>query len=157
MTDSPTAAPLPAEAVRNMTGLALIRAIHEGKLPGAPMAALMNMRCGAVEEGRVVFLGQPDKQHLNPLGSVHGGYAATLLDSAMGCAVHTTLPAGIGYTTLEFKINLVRAISTVAGEVRCEGWVVHRGRSIATAEGKLVGPDGKLLAHGSTTCMIFGS
>jgi len=147
---------MPADAVKSLSGLELLRAALEGRLPVAPMAALMNMGFAAVEEGRVVFTGRPDAQHLNPLGSVHGGFAATILDSAMGCAVHTTLPAGVGYTTLEFKINLVRAMSVTTGEVRCEGWVVHRGRSIATAEGRLVDPNGKIVAHGSTTCMILG-
>jgi uncharacterized protein (TIGR00369 family) len=155
MPELQTPAPMPLEAVRTMSGLELLRAALAGKLPLAPMAALMNMRFAEVEEGRVVFAGTPGTQHYNPLGAVHGGYAATLLDSAMGCAVHTTLPAGVGYTTLEFKINLVRAMSAETG-VLCEGRLVHRGRSIATAEGTLRGPDGKVIAHGSTTCMILG-
>jgi uncharacterized protein (TIGR00369 family) len=156
MPELQTPAPMPLEAVRTMSGLELLRAALAGKLPLAPMAALMNMRFAEVEEGRVVFAGTPGTQHYNPLGAVHGGYAATLLDSAMGCAVHTTLPAGVGYTTLEFKVNLVRAMSADTGEVLCEGRLVHRGRSIATAEGTLCGPDGKVIAHGSTTCMILG-
>jgi uncharacterized protein (TIGR00369 family) len=156
MSDPPVAAPFSAEAVRSMTGLELFHAVRDGRLPIAPMAELMNMRFAAVEASKVAFTGRPGPQHCNPLGTVHGGYAATLLDSAMGCAVHTTLGAGVGYTTPEFKINLVRALTSDAGEVRVDGWVVHRGRSIATAEGKLVDAAGKLVAHGSTTCMIFG-
>jgi uncharacterized protein (TIGR00369 family) len=107
------------------------------------------------EEGRVVFACVPGHQHYNPIGTVHGGLAATLLDSAMGCAVHTTLPAGAGYTTLELKVNFTRPITSETGRVLCEGSVVHRGGRVATAEGRVVAEgSGKLLAHGTTTCLI---
>jgi uncharacterized protein (TIGR00369 family) len=108
-----------------------------------------------VSEGRVVFIGTPTRAHYNPLGTVHGGWAATLLDSCMGCAVHTTLPAGKGYTTLEIKISYLRAMTDKTGTVRAEGVVLHAGRRSALAEGKLIDAAGKLLAHGTTTCMIF--
>ena len=108
------------------------------------------------EEGRVVFSAVPGEQHYNPIGVVHGGLALTLLDSAMGCAVHSTLPVGGAYTTLEVKVNFARAITRDTGRIVCEGTVVHRGRTIATAEGRVVAEaTGKLLAHGTTTCMVM--
>lgn len=138
-----------------MTGLEIIRAIGTGELPGAPIAELIGFEPLDAEEGRVVFAGVPGRVHYNPLGAVHGGYAATLLDSAMGCAVHTTLPAGAWYTTLELKVNFTRPITEETGRVLCEGTVVHRGGRVATAEGRLVSEEtGKLLAHGTTTCLI---
>ena len=131
----------------------LRRLIAEDRTP--PIAATMDFRLTEVAEGRAVFAGAPAEFHYNPMGTVHGGYFATLLDSAMGCAVHTTLPAGLAYTTLEFKINLVRPLTTGVEEVSCEGWVVHRGGCVATAEGRITDGGGKIYAHGSTTCMIF--
>jgi len=105
-----------------------------------------------------VFAVTPQEFHYNPIGVVHGGLAATLLDSAMGCAVHSTLPAGVGYTTLEFKVNFARAITGDTGRVVCEGNLIHRGRTVATAEGRVIAEDtGKLLAHGTTTCLLFGT
>ena len=109
-------------------------------------------------KGRAVFAAVPDEYHYNPIGAVHGGLAATLLDSAMGCAVQTTLPAGTGYTTLELKVNYVRAITLETGRIVCEASVVHRGGTVATAEGRIVAErTGKLLAHGTTTCLVFDS
>lgn len=141
-----------------MTGLEQIRAIASGELPAAPIAELMDFRPVTVEEGRVVFAGVPGPQHYNPIGTVHGGYAATLLDSAMGCAVHTTLPAGSAYTTADLQVKFVRPMTSETGEVRCEGVVLHAGRKQAIAEGRLVrAADGKLLAHGTTTCLILPS
>jgi uncharacterized protein (TIGR00369 family) len=103
-----------------------------------------------------VFAAVPGPEHYNPIGSVHGGLAATLLDSAMGCAVHSTLPAGVGYTTLELKVNFTRPITSETGRILCEGTVVHRGGRVATAEGRVFAEaDGKLLAHGTTTCLIL--
>ncbi len=131
----------------------LRRLMEEDRIP--PIAATLDFRLTEVAEGRAVFAGQPAEFHYNPIGTVHGGYFATLLDSSMGCAVHTTLPAGLAYTTLEFKINLVRPLTTDVDRVSCEGWVVHRGGRIATAEGRIVDADGRIYAHGSTTCMIF--
>jgi uncharacterized protein (TIGR00369 family) len=139
-----------------VTGLELLRAIAAGDAPGAPIAELMGFEPVEADEGRVAFASTPRPDHYNPIGSVHGGFAATLLDSAMGCAVHTTLPEGVGYATLELKVNFVRPITTETGRVLCEGTVVHSGRRVATAEGRLIAEgDGKLLAHGTTTCLLM--
>jgi uncharacterized protein (TIGR00369 family) len=139
-----------------MTGLELLRAIASGEAPGAPIAELMGFEPVEAEEGRVVFEATPTAELYNPIGSVHGGFAATLLDSAMGCAVHSTLPEGVGYTTLELKVNYTRAITKDTGRVLCEGRIVHRGGRVATADGRIVvAASGKLLAHGSTTCLIL--
>jgi uncharacterized protein (TIGR00369 family) len=139
-----------------VTGLELLRAIASGDAPGAPIAELMGFEPVEAEEGRVLFAAEPGPQHYNPIGTVHGGLAATLLDSAMGCAVHSTLPAGVGYTTLELKVNFTRPITSETGRILCEGTVVHRGGRVATAEGRVYAEaDGKLLAHGTTTCLIL--
>ena len=115
----------------------------------------MNFNIVEVGEGRAVFAVDPAEYHYNPIGVVHGGLAATLLDSAMGCAVHSTLPAGAGYTTLEIKVNFIRAMTADTGRVRCEAKVVHVGGRTATAEGRVVDEAGKLYAHGSTTCLVL--
>jgi uncharacterized protein (TIGR00369 family) len=139
-----------------LTGLEFLRAIAAGELPGAPIADLLGFAPVEAEEGRVVFAAVPDDRHYNPIGTVHGGLAATLLDSAMGCAVHSTLPTGVGYTTLELKVNFVRPITSETGRILCEGTVVHRGGRVATAEGRVFAEaDGAMLAHGTTTCLIF--
>ena len=140
---------------QSMSGLDFLKKgmLGDGRRP--PIGHTMDFSLAEVEEGRVVFVSTPAEFHYNPIGTVHGGYFGTLLDSAMGCAVHSTLVPGEGYTTLEYKINLVRALTSSVGEIRCEGWVVHRGRRVGTAEGKIIDADGKLYAHGSTTCMIF--
>jgi uncharacterized protein (TIGR00369 family) len=139
-----------------VTGLEFLRAIGAGELPPAPIAELLGFAPVEVEEGRVVFAVVPGPEHYNPIGTVHGGLAATLLDSAMGCAVQSTLPAGVGYTTLELKVNFVRPITTETGRILCEGTVVHRGGRVATADGRVLAEaDGALLAHGTTTCLIF--
>ena len=141
-----------------MTGLELLHAIAAGEAPGAPIAELLGFEPIEAEEGRVVFAAVPGPEHYNPIGVVHGGLAATLLDSAMGCAVHTTLPAGVGYTTLELKVNFTRPITTETGRIVCEGTVVHRGGRVATAEGRVVAQEsGKLLAHGTTTCLLLAA
>ena len=132
-----------------------IQAIFRGELPAPPIAELIGFRGVSAEPGRAVFELEPGMQHYNPIGSVHGGVALTLLDSAMGCAVHTLLEAGVGYTTLEVKTNFVRPITADTGLIRCEGVVIHRGSRIATAEGRLTDAAGKLLAHGTTTCLIL--
>jgi uncharacterized protein (TIGR00369 family) len=147
-------APLPPEAMA-LSGLDRVRAMRDGRYGLAPMHVLMNMRLIEVEEGLVVFAATPAEQHFNPQGTVHGAYAAAILDSAMGLAVLTMLPVGVGQTTLEFKLNFVRPLTLKTGEVRGEGRVVHCGGSIATADGRLLGPDGKVIAHGNTTCMIL--
>jgi uncharacterized protein (TIGR00369 family) len=139
-----------------VTGLEFLRAIAAGELPGAPIADLLGFAPVEAEEGRVVFAAVPEQRHYNPIGTVHGGLAATLLDSAMGCAVHSTLPAGVGYTTLDLKVNFTRPITSETGPILCEGTVVHRGGRVATAEGRVFAEaDGALLAHGTTTCLIF--
>ena len=140
---------------RELSGIEYVRQIFDGELPPPPIAELMGFRGVEFEHGRAVFEMTPGPQHYNPIGTVHGGIALTLLDSAMGCAVHTTLAAGVGYTTLEVKTNFVRPITAETGPIRCEGSVVHVGSRIATADGRLVDSAGKLLAHGSTTCLIF--
>jgi uncharacterized protein (TIGR00369 family) len=139
-----------------LSGLEYLKAVFERKLPPPPIAMTLDFSGAEVEAGRAVFIGQPAEFHYNPIGVVHGGYAMTLLDSAMGCAVHSTLAAGEGYTSLETSVNFVRPITVETGRVRCEGKVLHRGGRVATAEGRLVAEsDGKLLAHGTTTCLVM--
>ena len=146
-----------AAAGATMTGMEYMTAIVSGQMPPPPIAVTMSLRPVELEEGRVVFEGEPGEEHYNPIGVVHGGYAATLLDSALGCAVHTTLPAGVGYTSLGLEAKFVRPISRDTGRVLCEASVIYRGRKQATAEAKLTAAEsGKLLAHGIATCMILG-
>lgn len=150
--------PVPgAKNGRTMSGLDYLKAMQAGAVPPPPIAVLMDMRIEEVSEGRVVFAVQPAEYHYNPLGTVHGGLAATLLDSALGCAIHSTLPVGMGYTTLELKVNYLRPMTRETGQVYCEGKVIHVGGRVATAEGRLVDESGKLYAHGTTTCMILRS
>jgi len=141
---------------RHLSGLDYMRLLIEGDIPAPPISALMDFTLVSVDEGEAVFRGIPGEQHLNPLGGVHGGFAATLLDSALGCAVHTTLPAGVSYSTLELSVNLVRGITPATGPVIATGRTLHTGRRTATAEAQLVAEDGgALLAHGTTTCLIL--
>lgn len=147
--------PTPLESLTHMSGLEFLAAIRDGRLPGPPIGLVLAFRLIEVEHGRAVFEGRPSFEHYNPIGTVHGGYASTLLDSCMACAVQSTLPRGTGYTTLEFKVNLVRAITVDTGVVRAEGKALTVGRRIGTAEGRLVDSAGKLLAHGTTTCLIM--
>jgi uncharacterized protein (TIGR00369 family) len=151
-TDDPRAV---AEAGLKLAGMDYIQGIFRGELPAPPISELMGFRGVEAEPGRAVFEMTPGPQHYNPIGSVHGGIALTLLDSAMGCAVHTLLEQGVGYTTLEVKTNFVRPITAETGLIRCEGSVLHRGSRVATAEGKLTDAAGRLLAHGTTTCLVF--
>lgn len=144
-----------ARQVAGRAGIDVLAAILAGELPSPPIGETLDFVPIHMAPGLAVFQGKPLVKHYNPLGSVHGGWFATLLDSAVGCAVHTTLPAGKGYTTLELKLNIVRPLSTAVPSVRAEGRVVHAGRQVATAEGRIVGPDGKLYAHATTTCLIF--
>jgi uncharacterized protein (TIGR00369 family) len=146
---------VPPETAATMSGLELLKGLAEGRLPGAPIMELIGFHLTEVENGRAVFEGTPAFRHYNPLGTVHGGYAATLLDSCMGCAVHSTLPKGVGYITLEFKVSLVRPITADTGRVRAEGKVINGGRRVATAEGRLTDAAGRLLAHATTTCLVF--
>jgi uncharacterized protein (TIGR00369 family) len=137
---------VPAEVAATMTGLELLQAMIAGRLPGPPIMQLIGFDLAEVESGRAVFEGTPALKHYNPLGTVHGGYAATLLDSCMGCAV---------YTTLEFKVSLVRPLTADTGLVRAEGKAISSGRRVATAEGRLTDARGRLLAHATTTCLVF--
>jgi uncharacterized protein (TIGR00369 family) len=147
-----------AAAGAAMSGLEYMQAIVAGEVPPPPIAVTMRLRLVELDEGRAVFEGEPGEEHYNPIGVVHGGYASTLLDSALGCAVHTTLPAGVGYTSLGLEAKFVRPISRDTGRVLCAADVVYRGRKQATAEAKLTAADsGKLLAHGLSTCMILGA
>jgi len=143
------------EQVAGKTGLEVFEAMLAGQLPAAPIAATLDFALIEATRGRAVFQGRPLAQHYNPLGTVHGGWFATLLDSAVGCAVHSTLPAGKSYTTAELKINIVRPLTDRVPLVRAVGEVIHVGGRMATADGRLTGPDGKLYAHASTTCFIF--
>jgi uncharacterized protein (TIGR00369 family) len=137
------------------SGLELLQRMVRGELPPPPIAELLGFRLVQVEPGFACFEIEPAEYHYNPIGVVHGGVAGIMLDSAMGCSVHTTLPPNTAYTTLEFKVNLVRAVTKDTGLLRCEGRLVYGGKRAATAEGKLVDREGKLYAHGTTTCMII--
>ena len=139
------------------SGLDALRAISAGEVPSPPIAHTLGFRGFEVEEGRATFMVEPAEFHYNPIGVVHGALALALLDSAMGCAVHSTLAAGDTYTTLEVKANFVRPLTSDTGEVRCTGIVVHGGRTVATAEGRIEGADGKLYAHGTSTLLILAS
>jgi len=143
------------DQVAGMTGLQMMQAMLAGKLPYPPIARTLDFQLLEVDDGRALFQGTPGPAHLNPMGGIHGGWYATLLDSALGCAVHTKMPAGRGYTTAELGVNLVRAIGNKAPRVRAEGKVIHCGRQLATAEARLYGPDGTLYAHATTTCLVF--
>lgn len=143
------------EQVAGKSGIELLQAMLRGELPYPPIARTLDFQLMEVSDGRAVFQGTPGPAHLNPMGTVHGGWYATLLDSALGCAVHTKMPAGRGYTTAELGVNLVRAIPSRVQRVRAEGKVIHCGRQLATAEARLFGPDGTLYAHATTTCLVF--
>jgi uncharacterized protein (TIGR00369 family) len=143
------------EVLKSYDGLGFLKAIIAGTVPNPPISELLNFHLTEVEHGRAAFEGVPEFRHYNPIGTVHGGFAATLLDSALGCAVFSTVVKGETWTTLELKFNLVRPLSEDTGPVRAEGRIIHRGRTVATAEGDLKDRAGKLYAHASTTCMIF--
>jgi uncharacterized protein (TIGR00369 family) len=144
------------DQVAGKSGLELMQAMLRGELPFPPIAQTLDFQLLEASEGRAVFQGRPGPAHLNPMGGIHGGWYATLLDSALGCAVHTMMPPGRGYTTAELGVNLVKAIPPAkVTRVRAEGKVLHCGRQLATAEARLVGPDGTLYAHATTTCLVF--
>ncbi|MBP2328380.1 uncharacterized protein (TIGR00369 family) [Kibdelosporangium banguiense] len=141
-----------------MSGLELMRWVQTERPTGIPtIGRLLGMRFDEVEHGRIVVSLDTRPDFANPLGTVHGGIAATLLDSAMGCAVHTTLPARVGYTTLELKVNYIRAAQTDGRTLTAEGTVIHVGRRTAAAEGRVTDEKGKLVAHATTTCLIINS
>ncbi|WP_374676357.1 PaaI family thioesterase [Ideonella sp.] len=143
------------DQVAGMTGLQTLQAMLRGELPYPPIARTLSFQLVQVGEGTAVFQGRPGPDHLNPMGGIHGGWYATLLDSALGCAVHTKMPPGRGYTTAELGLNLVKAIGPTVRRVRAEARVVHCGRQLATAEARLYGPDDTLYAHGTSTCLVF--
>jgi uncharacterized protein (TIGR00369 family) len=159
MSDAPTReieyGVTPLEVLASMSGLDFVRAMFAGRLPPPPIMQTVEPFDQSAEPGVVVFHCVPGFRHYNPIGSVHGGYAATLLDSAMGLAVHTMLPAGTGYTTLEFKISFIKGMTKDSGVVRSEGKVLNVGRRTATAEGRITDAKGRLLAHATTTCLVF--
>jgi uncharacterized protein (TIGR00369 family) len=144
-----------AEQQKAMSGLEFVQGLVDGTLPLNTIAETLGYDVTEVASGRVVVTAQPNGSHLNPAGTVHGGLAATLLDSAMGLAILSTLEKGLGQTTVEFKISLVRPITPETGLIRAEGVVLNRGRRIGTAEGRITDHQGRLLAHGTTTCLIF--
>lgn len=144
-----------AQKLLSMSGLEGLRYMMAGNHPPPSIATTLGFTLAEVDDGRALFVGEPSDQVLNPLGIVHGGWALTLIDSCTGCAAHTTLPAGVGYTTVETKVNFVRAITPASGQVRAEGVVVARGRTIITAEGKLTDSRGRLLAHGTSTLIVL--
>ena len=143
------------EQVAGKTGLEMMQAMLNAEIPYAAIAKTLDFTLLLVSRGVAVFQGTPLAQHLNPLGTIHGGWIATVLDSALGCSVHTMMPAGRAYTTAELSVNYVRAITPKVQRVRAEGKVIHCGRQLATAEARLVGPDGTLYAHATTTCLVF--
>ena len=155
MNESANFGVVPPEVLRAYDGLSFLKALIAGELPAPPIQQTLGFTLAEAEPGRTVFRGTPEFRYYNPIGTVHAGFAATLLDSAVACAVHSTLAKGEAYTTLELKLNLVRPITDKTGPVSAEGRVVHRGRTMATAEGYLKDGAGKLYAHASTTCMIF--
>ena len=154
-TQAPAPGLTPIEEVKRLSGLEFLRGIMEGRLPPPPIAHHLGFTLAEVEEGRALFVGTPGFEVYNPIGSVHGGYIATLLDSAMSCAVQTTIPAGFGYTTVEIKVNFVRAVTDKTGLVRAEGRIINAGKRIGTSEGRLTDTQGRLLAHGTATCLVF--
>ncbi|PTM52793.1 PaaI family thioesterase [Phreatobacter oligotrophus] len=146
---------VPTAEATSVDGIDFLRAMLDQRHPAPPIAQSMGFILTEVEPGRAVFEGTPTAAFFNPLGTVHGGWTATILDSALGCCVHTLIKAGQGYTTVEMKVNYVRALMPETGPVRCEGTVIHAGSRIATSEARLVDGKGRLIAHGTETCMIF--
>ena len=144
-----------AQQIAGMTGLEVMQALLRGELPYAHIAQTLDFTLIEVSAGHATFQGRPGTAHLNPMGTVHGGWFATLLDSALGCAVHTRMKPGQAYTTAELSVNMVRALTPQVSRVRAQGRVIHCGRQLATAEGRLIGPDGTLYAHATTTCLVF--
>jgi uncharacterized protein (TIGR00369 family) len=146
---------LPSDAITTMSGLDFIRAIKDGAYPPPTMATLVGFDIIEAEEGRVVFSGVPTENHLNPMGVVHGGYAATLLDSCMTCAIQSVLKPGFAATTLDISVHFTRAATPQSGALRAEGKTVHVGRQFGTAEGRVTDPQGRVIAHATTSCLIF--
>jgi uncharacterized protein (TIGR00369 family) len=145
------------EQVAELSGLQIFEAMSRGELPSVPISETMDFWPIEYEHGRFVFQGRPSARFLNPMGTIHGGWIATLLDSCVACAIHSTLPAGRGYTTAELKISYVRALTPQIGLVRAEGRIINSGRQVGFAEGRLTGPDGRLYAHATTTCVVLAA
>jgi len=143
------------EQVAGLSGLEALQAMLRGELPYPPMAKTLDFMLLEASPGVAVFQGRPGPAHLNPMGTLHGGWYATLLDSAMGCAVHSMMPVGRAYTTAQMGVTLVRGIGPKVSRVRAEGAVIHCGRQLASAEARIVGPDGTVYAHATTTCLVF--
>lgn len=143
------------DAMPGLSGIEYLRKMQAGELPGAPIAAHAAMRLAEVGEGTVTFVSEPDESHYNPIGAVHGGLVCTLLDSALGCAAHTTLPAGVGYTSIEIKINYLRPVTKESGPLTVNGRVTKPGRRVAFAEGEVLDKHGKVVATGSSSLLIF--
>ncbi|WAZ26202.1 PaaI family thioesterase [Streptomyces cinnabarinus] len=144
-----------AAVVGRASGMDFLREMQAGRLPAPPVSATLDFTLDEVEEGRAVFSMTPGEEHYNPIGSVHGGVYATLLDSAAGCAVQTTLPPGMGYTSLDLNVKFLKRITADTGKVRAIGTIVNRGRTTALAEAKLVDEDERLLAHATSSCLLF--
>jgi len=147
----------PGSALAGKTGLQIMQSLLSGELPYPHMAQTMDVALIEIGPGYAVFQGTPQLKHYNPMGVVHGGWFATLLDFALGCAVQTTLGAGVGYTTAQLSVQMVRAATVDTGPLRAIGKAVHSGRQMATSEARIVAPDGKLYAHATTTCMVFAA
>lgn len=141
--------------IMNLSGLEMMQYMLQGRLPYPAMGKTLGFQLFQIEDGRAIFQGAPSELHLNPMGTTHGGWFASILDSAMGCAVHSKMPVGRAYTTAELSVNLVRAITPKVKRLRAIGTVVHCGRQLATTEGRLIGPDGTLYAHATSTCLVF--
>jgi uncharacterized protein (TIGR00369 family) len=152
---SKTYGTVPADKRREMSGLAFVQGLADGTLPLNTIARTLGYDVTEAANGRVVVTAMPNDSHLNPSGTVHGGFAATLLDSCMGLAILSTLDKGLGQTTVEFKISLIRPITPETGLIKAEGTVLNRGRRVGTAEGRITDDKGRLLAHGTTTCLVF--
>lgn len=146
---------IPVEVWKQLPAIEVFRKMIAGELPGPPIAKHFDYTLSEIDHGRAVFTGRPNEHFYNPLGTIHGGFIATLLDSAMACAVHSTLPAGKGTTSVELKINFIRPVFGKTGALHAVGEVINAGRQIGVAEGKLVDDEGKIYAHGTTTCMNF--
>jgi uncharacterized protein (TIGR00369 family) len=143
------------EQIAGKTGLETMQSMLRGEIPFPPIGETLSFYIVHVEDGQAIFQASPKPEHLNPLGTIHGGFHATVLDSALGCAVHSKLPAGRGYTTTQLSVSIVRALTPKIERVRAIGTVLHFGRQVATAEAKLVGPDGNLYAHATCSCLLF--
>ncbi len=147
--------PLPRDAIAPLSGREVLEGMMSGALPSPDFSVTMGIWPSEIGEGRIVFLGEPDRAFLNPLGAIHGGWISTILDTAMACAIHSTLRPGQSYTTTAMTIQFTRALTAQSGEVRCEGVVLHAGGRVATAEGRLYDSRNRLIAHGSESCLIF--